>query len=180
MNKNIEKEYKVLLSKEQFETLCSFYEPLHFVQQTNIYFDTEDRAIEYMRGAMRIRTKNGKHRFTLKVHENNELVEYECDVATNTIDALNSHSISLLLKKYKIHGPYIQRAKLITKRAIVEDEFAELCFDISEYNNTIDYEIEYEYKKKHDGLSLFQCILDKINVTYTHNAKSKIARALGK
>ena len=66
----------------------------------------------------------------------------------------------------------------MTKRAVVETENAELCFDISTYGNHTDYEIEYEYKKEHDGLSIFQDIMKQINVVYEKNCISKIQRAI--
>lgn len=39
-------------------------------------------------------------------------------------------------------------------------------------------EIEYEYKKEHDGLSIFQDIMKQINVVYEKNCISKIQRAI--
>lgn len=180
MNKNIEKEYKILLTKEQFEDLCRFYEPLHFVEQVNVYYDTSNRCIESMQGALRIRSKEGKHIFTLKMHDNGNLLEYECEVKNNTVEALGEPSIQSLLTQYNINGSLHQTTTLVTKRAIVEDEYAQLCFDINLYNGMIDYEIEYEYKKDHDGRKQFSDILNKINVSYTKNCKAKIARALNK
>ena len=40
MNKHVEKEYKMLVNKEQFDKLCSLYENLNFITQTNTYYDT--------------------------------------------------------------------------------------------------------------------------------------------
>ena len=55
MNKHVEKEYKMLVSKEQFDKLCSLYENLNFITQTNTYYDTVNGDIQKKKGAMRIR-----------------------------------------------------------------------------------------------------------------------------
>lgn len=180
MNKNIEKEFKILVSKEQFEKLYNEYEPLEFVKQVNQYYDSEHHDIENKKGAMRIRTKNDKHIFTLKLYEKNDLLEYECEVKENSLDALNDSDILKLLNSYDIHGPFMKTACLTTNRAMYIDEDAELCFDENFYNGTIDYEIEYEFKQEHDGYDKFNRILSKINIQYEKNCQSKIARALNK
>lgn len=180
MDKNIEKEFKILLTKEQFDILREDYEPLLFETQVNIYYDTFDRCIEKKKGAMRIRSKNGKHIFTLKMHSSEGLREYECEVENNEVSSLQKEEIQSLLSEYKIYGEFHPIATLTTDRAIYESEFAELCFDISHYNNTVDYEIEYEFKKDHNGLTIFNSFLSKVNLTYTKNCKSKIKRAMNK
>ena len=55
MNKNIEKEYKVLLTKEQFEKLLSNYPNAVFKTQCKYYYDTDTHCIQKKKGAMRIR-----------------------------------------------------------------------------------------------------------------------------
>ena len=179
MDKNIEKEFKILVSKEQFEILKEDYEPLNFEKQVNVYYDSKDFIIKNKKGAMRIRTKNGKHIFTLKMHSPEGLREYECEVDKNDVSSLQKEEIVSLLNEYKLHADFSSIATLTTYRAVYESEFAELCFDISYYNNTMDYEIEYEFKKEHDGITIFNSFLSKANLTYTKNCKSKIKRALG-
>lgn len=180
MNKNIEKEFKILLSKDKFDLLCEMYKPLTFTKQINQYYDTENNLIRSKHGAMRIRTKDHKHIFTLKLYENNELLEYECEVKENSVHSLSHPDIVSLLNTYHIVGPFVETASLTTNRAMVINEEAELCFDENFYNDTCDYEIEYEFKKEHDGFNKFNQILDKVNLHYESNCKSKIERALNK
>ena len=180
MDKNIEKELKILVSKEQFNELKNAFEPLEFKTQVNTYYDSEDCIVEKRKGAMRIRSKNNTHIFTLKLFINDDLHEYECNVQENSVDALNKKEIIDLLNEHKIYGPFHPTATLKTKRAVFENEFAELCFDINYYNDMVDYEIEYEYKVEHDGYAIFNDILKKVNLKYTSNCKSKIQRALNK
>lgn len=179
MKNEIEKEYKILLSKEDFTKLCSYYKDLKFIKQVNTYFDTNDHAIQQMHGAMRIREKSGIYIFTLKMHSDAGLMEHECTVPMDTMDVFNLPEIKKLLDMYQIHGPFCKTAICVTERAVVETENAELCFDINEFHNGIvDYEIEYEYKKEHDGLKVFNDILSQIRISYTSNCISKIKRAL--
>lgn len=178
MKKNIEKEYKILLTKEQFEQLCSQYPNLSFQRQVNTYYDTSDFTVRAHKGAMRIREKNGHFIFTLKMHSEEGLLEYECETVENTPDVFHKEDIHTLLTSYGIHGPVHCVAQLTTNRAVVNTGYAELCFDISQYSGHTDYEIEYEYLKEHDGLTCFQKILEPIGVTYTENCASKIQRAM--
>lgn len=180
MNKNIEKELKVLVDKKQFTLLCKQYEPLTFIKQINQYYDTNDDAIKKKKGAMRIRTKQGKHIFTLKIQEGKNLLEFECEVKENSLKALNNKEIISLLESYQIRPPFKQTVSLTTHRAVLESEDAQLCFDENFYNQQTDYEIEYEYKKEHDGVKVFNEILSKVNVTYVKNCSSKITRAMNR
>ena len=180
MNKHVEKEYKMLVNKEQFDKLCSLYENLNFITQTNTYYDTVNGDIQKKKGAMRIRERNGRFLFTLKMRQENldGLCECECEVSENSIHALQSEEIVQLLHEYQIEAAIIPLTTLVTKRAVVETENAELCFDISTYGNHTDYEIEYEWTKAHDGLTQFNQILAPIHLSYEKNCDSKIKRAM--
>lgn len=180
MNKNIEKEFKVLLTKEQFDSLYAMYPDLQPIRQVNTYYDTSDYQIQKAKGAMRIREKEGSFIFTLKMVDalSDGLLEYECPVTKNTLDVFEQEDIKQLLHSYHIDGKIQMLTKLTTYRSVYQTEFAELCFDISHYQNQTDYEIEYEYKKDHDGLSVFQSILDHVHIQYKHNCLSKIQRAM--
>lgn len=180
MNKNIEKEYKVLVTKEQFLTLSNQFQNLNFVKQINTYYDTVNLEIRNKKGAMRIRERNGKYIFTLKMlnQDIDGLYEYEMEVSENSINAFKQKEIMDLLKSYGIHNNIVSLITLETKRAVINTGNAEICFDINSYNGIIDYEIEYEYIKPHDGLSVFQELLSYANLSYKNNCKSKIQRAL--
>ena len=178
MNNNIEKEYKVLVTKEQFYNLYQNFATPPFHEQVNIYYDTQDLMIRKHKGAMRIRDVNGMHIFTLKMQSEEGLLEFEKPVPKNAITSLEDEEIQELLHRYQLQGPFFKIAELHTQRAVYESEFAELCFDISTYHGKTDYEIEYEYKKEHDCLSIFQDIMKQINVVYEKNCISKIQRAI--
>ena len=138
MNKNIEKEYKVLLTKEQFEKLLSNYPNAVFKTQCNTYYDTDTHCIQKKKGAMRIRQFNDKFIFTLKMHSNDGLLEFEKEVNENSLNSFQDVEIQNLLDKFHINGNLIELTTLCTQRATIETEFAEICFDISSYNGCTD------------------------------------------
>lgn len=177
MEKNIETEYKILVSKETFEELLAYYPSAEFKEQVNTYFDNDCQDIAKAHGAMRIRKKDG-YIFTLKMPSEEGLLEFESYVTSDELSALNQMDIQELLDQYHISGPFHKTATLITNRAVIDTGFAELCFDSSRYGKHHDYEIEYEITKPHDGMTAFQEILDKVDLHYERNCDSKIKRAL--
>lgn len=177
MEKNIETEYKILVNRETFNRLLAKYPNAVFKEQINTYFDNNQQDIAKAHGAMRIREKNG-FMFTLKMPSEEGLLEYESVVTSDDYSALNQADIQALLAQYHIQGPFHETAKLITKRAVIDTGYAELCFDSSRYGNHHDYEIEYEIIKPHDGITAFQKILDTVGLHYEKNCDSKIKRAL--
>lgn len=178
MNNNIEKEYKVLVSKEQFYKLYELYNCPTFHTQLNIYYDTNDMQIRKQKGAMRIRDIGHKHIFTLKMKNKEGLLEFEKEVNSNSLASLEDEEIKNLLARFSLEGPFQKITELRTQRAVFYTAEAELCFDISTYHGKTDYEIEYEYKKEHDGLTVFQNIMNHIGIIYKENCISKIQRAI--
>ena len=178
MNTNIEKEYKILVSEDAFHMIEAQYNNLQYHKQVNTYYDTLDKKIESVRGAMRIREIHNSYIFTMKLLRGDDLYEYECPVSENSSAVFDTLEIKELLHEHGIHGPFYETASLTTWRAIVENDDAELCFDKNTYDGKKDFEIEYEYKREHDGLTAFQEILKPANLIYEKNCISKIQRAL--
>lgn len=178
MNKNIEKEYKILVTKEDFYTLLKKYPEAVFKEQINTYYDTKNMDIRKAHGAMRIRRCDDCFIFTLKMHSKEGLLEFEKEVKENSAAVFLDSEIQALLSSYGISGSIHPLTTLTTQRAMIKTGLAELCFDISTYNGFTDYEIEYEYKQEHDGLRVFNEILQAVHLTYEKNCTSKIKRAL--
>lgn len=177
--KNLEIEYKLLCSKEQFEQLSALYQPLKFIKQVNTYYDTEDQQLRQLHCAMRIREKEGSFIFTLKEPMEEGHLEHEWILNDNSINAIMNHNeIQELLHRLNIQKELHVTAHLETYRAVVQLHQAELCFDINHYSNQTDYEIEYECTEPHDGKAIFNQILNQVDLHYEKNCMSKIARAL--
>ena len=147
MKQQLELEFKTLVSKEQFDKITELYHPLLFLKQHNYYYKSSTSHQSF-----RIRVKDEKKIFTLKKRNADQILEYEKDFAGFFYDDIEIQNI---LNKFNLFPPFHLQGELITYRAIVEDDRAELCFDINCYNNLIDYEIEYEMKKT---MTVYQCL----------------------
>lgn len=178
MINNLEVEYKILVTKEQFESLSALYPKKTFIKQINTYYDTADYDLRNQKCALRIREKNNTFMITLKTPAALGHHEYECFVDENTPRMFENSEIKNILNKLHIHKPVIEIGSCTTKRAVVKTDKAELCFDINEYNNITDYEIEYEQTCEHDGIAEFNKILSQINLKFEKNCASKIKRTL--
>lgn len=179
MIENLEKEYKLLITAQQFKRLTEILGHPQPIKQVNHYFDTADRQIQKRLGAMRIRSRNGRFLFTLKLRQSDDAVmEYELELESDSITQLTHPQIQALLNEHGIHGELQPIAVLTTWRAMVQTADAEICLDRNVYGNTVDYEIEYEYRRPHNGRKAFQELLATVGLQYESNCRSKIARAL--
>ena len=169
MHQNLEIELKMLVSEDQFEELLSHYLPHDFIMQTNYYYASRN-SDHY---AFRVREKEGRKLFTLKKKTPDGVLEYEkyfegkLEDDPEIVEVLNSFNEKLPAKLL---------GTLTTYRYTVDTGLAELCFDINQYNDIQDYEIEYEVKKDHDYLSVFKEILSQADIEYVPNKVSKYRR----
>ncbi len=168
MKTNIEKEYAVLLSREEYLALTKAfnYEEVH---QTNYYYSSNDKNI-----GIRIRTVNDTNIFTMKVKdENNNYVEYEMQLDEISLD---NKSVKEVLSRFHQENPR-PIGILKNKRLIYKMQYGELALDQSEYLGHIDYEIEYElYDHRYEGINEFLDLLKKYHITFIENLISKYAR----
>ncbi|MGI6511615.1 MAG: CYTH domain-containing protein [Catenisphaera adipataccumulans] len=180
MPKPIERELKILVQPDQYEKIIHSYDFTKPWQQTNTYYDTKNGYIHSLGGAMRIRTINDRHIFTLKIRTDSIThIELEKDIEAHTIDEIHDPEILHWLQEYHIPISEVNViTSFTTKRQTYTTEFAEISADHTVFSDHSDYEIEYEYRKEHDGISVFNQMLQKVGLTYTKNCPSKIARAL--
>ncbi len=171
MKHEVELELKTIITQQQFEKLASFYQPLEFVEQHNYYYVTDDLS-HY---GFRVRVRNGEKLFTLKNYVNGTTYEYE-KVFTGEID--DDPEIIDVLDQFHVQKPYTLFGELITERAVYDNGFAELCFDINHYNGLTDYELEYEVQQPHDHQKAFLEILAKADIEYIPSWASKYKRCL--
>ena len=174
MQKNIEKEYKVLITKNEFEKLLETYPDHKVKDQTNYYFDTSP-SLHEKNIAIRIRVCDNKYIFTLKHANEDGLSEYETELNEFNI---NDPKLDEIYRKFNI-GELREIGKLRTLRHQADDKFGSLCIDMNEYNGITDYEVEYElFNPKEDRLGRFRNILAKAEIEYVQNSVSKIARMI--
>lgn len=169
MNPHIEKEYKMMINKKEYENILFDYS-VNPILQTNHYYRTG-----YKDKTARIRIIDNKYIFTLKVSKKDYKEEYEFEIKDNS---LNDERIIELFKSFNITSVEYE-GYMDTYRAIVKLENGELCIDKSIYNNSIDYELEYELLDPNkDTFYVFENVLKKYGLIYHKSEKSKYKRFL--
>ena len=186
----IEKEFKNLLTKEQYDALVNDYKEVFTkdVTQTNSYYDYEGLLQEH-KMALRIRIVEGKEtgEITLKIPQSSlEVLEYTEVLPVDILNAYNHDKRftlpTTLQEALEDKGITIQTvnqtALLTTHRlegALSENEW--LVLDESHYNGKVDFEMEMEVRSLELGEPVFLGILAKYNIE-RRQAESKIKRAL--
>lgn len=186
----IEKEFKNLLTKEQYEAIAGDYQLVFTkdVTQTNSYYDYEG-LLQQHKMALRIRIVEGKEtgEITLKIPQSSlEVLEYTEVLPVDILNAYNHDKQftlpTSLLEALEDNGITIQTvnqtALLTTHRlegALSENEW--LVLDESHYNGKVDFEMEMEVRSLELGEPVFLGILAKYNIL-RRQAESKIKRAL--
>ncbi len=168
----IEKEYKMMLTKKQFDTIKKHYLFDKTNTQINHYFNSVNNFKKNY--ALRIRELNNTFIFTLKMNNENGKLEYEFEI--DNLD-INHNKIKSLLKELNIDDEFYPIGTMKTIRHILNDEFGELCLDENHYFYKVDYEIEYElFDYTQDKLEHFKNILKTFDIEFVLNKKSKLKR----
>lgn len=186
----IEKEYKNLLTKAQYEAIADDYQSVFKkdVTQTNSYYDYEG-LLQQHKMALRIRIVEGKEtgEITLKIPQSSlEVLEYTEVLPVDILNAYNHDkqfalptSLQETLENKGITLQTVNQTALLTTHrlegALSENEW--LVLDESHYNGKVDYEMEMEVRSLELGEPVFLGILEKYKIE-RRQAESKIKRAL--
>lgn len=186
----IEKEFKNLLSKAQYEAIAGDYQSVFTkdVTQTNSYYDYEG-LLQQHKMALRIRIVEGKEtgEITLKIPQSSlEVLEYTEVLPVDILNAYNHDkqftlptSLQEALENKGITLQTVNQTALLTTHrlegALSENEW--LVLDESHYNGKIDFEMEMEVRSLELGEPVFLGILEKYKIE-RRQAESKIKRAL--
>lgn len=168
MNYKIEKEYKILIDKKSFDRIVE-QEDLELVIQENFYYDLKQNH-----AACRIRMIDDLYIFTLKMKQNNQVLEYEYRIED---DNINHPSIKQLLTKLNITSQPEYLGSMLTCRYFKKLKHGELVIDLNKYLGTQDYEIEYElYQAEDSHTEEFESFLAKYSIEWIENEQSKYQR----
>ena len=186
----IEKEFKNLLTKAQYEAIADDYQSVFTkdVTQTNSYYDYEG-LLQQHKMALRIRIVEGKEtgEITLKIPQSSlEVLEYTEVLPVDILNAYNHDkqfalptSLQETLENKGITLQTVNQTALLTTHrlegALSENEW--LVLDESHYNGKIDFEMEMEVRSLELGEPVFLGILEKYKIE-RRQAESKIKRAL--
>ncbi|MGY3704497.1 hypothetical protein BW731_03400 [Vagococcus martis] len=189
MAKEIEIEFKNMLTKDEFQQLLTTYFPdTPAFSQTNCYFDTPDNTLKEKSMGLRLRKRQGKNECTLKVPTSNtnayqEITDSLTEKEINTLikeervplgrdvaNYLESIGVAVTdLKKIGFLTTYRREKKLNNECLLVLDE--------SHFGKTVDYELEMEVTESKKGELFFNDFLIKENIK-RHPASKKIARMI--
>lgn len=174
----LEKEYKQLLSAEEYEALHARFKWDSEAEQINNYYTDDDGVFFKNKIMFRVREKNGKRVIQVKrkKSENSPLQicvenEFETDSVPETIENPERYTG---IKSGAIH----RIGSAVTLRSSeMWDDKTEICLDKTTYFGVTDYEIEIEYTAD-DIPDALKDELKKLNVSFTDKAIGKFSRFL--
>ncbi|MGR6002090.1 CYTH domain-containing protein [Bacillus cereus] len=182
MTQEIEIEFKNIVTKEEFDTLCKSFSIEAFTKQVNHYFETPDFSLKEAGSALRIRHKGATYTLTLKqpaeigLLETHQVVtedEAKMMMETNTI--IQGAVVDQLHKLQIPVSALTYMGSLTTERAETLFKDGTLVFDHSFYYNHDDYEIEFEVQDEETGKVAFIHLLTQHNIPVRHT-NNKVKR----
>ena len=156
MEKNLEIEYKMLLSEALFNQLMNDFKG-HTYSQTNYYLTSIELSALL------------EHNLEI-TKEDLEMIQ-KGEIPDNEITRLLSNkgfNLSLIKQAYS----------LTTIRRDVPFDSGMLSLDENHYNGITDYELEFEVNDEEKGLKQFEELCQTYHLQYKENCASKIARVL--
>ncbi len=142
----LEKEYKSLLTEEEYKTLEAAFEWDSVKKQENHYFTDENGILRANRVMFRVRVKDGKNVIQVKTHQNGgsplqicEELEFETDGVPDVIENGEKYTG---IKTAELHNI---GCAVTLRHSKMWDADTEICLDKTEYLGVCDYEIEIEY-----------------------------------
>lgn len=188
MTQQIEKEFKNLLTKEEYEALIIAFqlEDAEPIKQTNIYFDTEDMKLKARDSGLRLRIYKDKGEITLKtpIQENEKLEttdKLRLEEATTLAETHKLKETGNVADKLNDLGIVVSDLHVIGHLSTLRYEFpgnkGTYFLDKNFYQDQMDYELEFESESLEEGYITFQDFLRNNNIK-TRKAKQKIERML--
>lgn len=188
MGQLVEREFKNLLTKEEFEMLLEKLElnEQDAIQQTNVYFDTDDFQLRERNMGLRIRQYEDRGELTLKSPiQQNEKLETTDDLTVEQAETLIKKGQILLdgqvAAKVAEAGVDPQNLAPIGQLSTLRYSFAGdggvFFLDKSFYQDQLDYELEFEADNLEEGLKTFEQYLESHDIK-KRKTTQKIERML--
>ncbi|MCZ8536559.1 CYTH domain-containing protein [Paenisporosarcina quisquiliarum] len=175
-------EFKNLLEKEEFDTLCSEFGVLEedFHIQTNTYFDTKDFQLRDAFMGFRLRVLEQRNELTLKAPGENQhtmiettrlITEFERDEILQN-GCIKPQAFDEFLSLPEVLFSF---GSLRTCRVEIPYQKGVLVLDRSDYLGETDYEVEFEVTDYENGRQSFNTMLSTHRIPVRPTPK-KIAR----
>lgn len=185
MSKNIEREEKALLNKNEYDALINFYQSNtnKIYEQRNYYLCLKDVDPKNFQYALRIRIEKETITATLKIDLNDGKLEINQDMTNVEFETfLNKNifpvgDVSEYLTKNKINTNNLYVfAILINYRLDINYKSTLISIDKSEYLDNVDYEIECEATSLNRAQNALKEFLNNKNIPFRRNTLSKLKR----
>ena len=191
-------EARLLISEEQYFFIVTYYMNLFpnkkFLQNTNVYYDTDDLYLRSQHITLRLRTINDvKSELTMKIKGEQGDEEINDGLSPKEAELLSIHGVfpygqvrnRLMLLPYSLEK-YHSITTLYNRRLEINFEDYLLVIDKNVYSDVTDYNIEIESKKDiNHAKSVMKEYIEKFNLTvskekYVGKARRAIDKALQK
>ncbi len=174
----IENEFKIMLSKEQYEKLLSMYNWDEVIEQTNHYYDTDDLRLSQQRVTCRVREIAGEFFLQIKMPAEREFSRVELSEKLPSLPEIISKNELFELSGRELFD--VKRiGQLFTKRSVKRFDGAEIDLDLSVYFSKTDYELEIEFTDENAAREILSEIKTRIGATEAQDVcTGKIRRFL--
>lgn len=197
-NSTKEFETRLMISQAQYVEMVSFYMHIrgyeNFIQNTNIYFDTNDLYLQNNHITFRARIINDvQTELTLKIKGDDGDTEINDSLSPKQVDLMFNQNIfpEGNVKEYLVFlarplSDYHEIARLYNRRLEIEFSDHLLVIDKNNYGDVVDYNIEIETKgsikeaQKHLEEYIEKFNLAKPNDKYIGKARRAITEAIKK
>lgn len=156
MSREIENEFKIMLTQAEYEQILSMYE-FRTIVQTNHYYDTDGLEMSAKHTTVRVRELEGKCLLQVKLPTEVSFSRVEISAELGEIpDFISAEELERFCGR-KL--PCVKRlGKLVTTRNICKFDGGEIDLDRSEYFDVVDYELEIEFSDEAKA----RAVLDEI------------------
>lgn len=181
---NQERELKLILTQEQANQLInqiSFKKPRI---QINTYYDSPDQFYKSQGIALRIRHiigEQGNDQWILTIKKPLDDItkyEYEKTITAHSLEDLAQEDIDWIQSYIPIPNNLQVLVSFKTERRIYDLDEAEISLDHTFFENSNDFEIEYEFKSNVASIDSFNSLLKPFGLEYQKNCRGKLARAI--
>ncbi len=160
----IENEFKLALTKEQYDTIHGEYAWDKEIFQINHYYDTDDLVLSGEHITCRVREIAGEYFLQMKLPADKLYSRVELERKLDALpEMLTGEELSALSGREGI--PEVKRlGKLSTMRSIKAYDGAEIDLDKSEYFGKTDYEAEIEFTDERAAREVLSQITERLGV----------------
>lgn len=189
MVSSIEREFKTLLTPDQYEHLLDYFQlnSDQAITQTNHYYDTVNSQFKSINAALRLRVfQDQTSEWTIKQQLNEidslELTQINQETIHSvptqlTHEMINTQEIQDFIQRHAIRWDSLQLTQSFkTIRHYIQSDKGLYALDRTEFKDATDYELELETEDLDQGLAQFNALLEQFQIPY-QQANTKLARA---